>query len=92
MNFSVKIVGGGPLCKSLQNEIDRVGLTDQVKLVGPKSEKEVSELFLESEIMLLQELSHQMVIEMGFPMLYPRQCPLVVLFCHPLVQEPPRQL
>ncbi|HAD21171.1 MAG TPA: hypothetical protein DCF87_03540 [Opitutae bacterium] len=52
MNFSVKIVGGGPLCKSLQNEIDRMGLTDQVKLVGPKSEKEVSELFLESDIML----------------------------------------
>ena len=52
MSFSVKIVGGGPLNKSLQNEIDRVGLTEQVKLVGPKSEKEVSELFLESDIML----------------------------------------
>jgi len=52
MNFSAKIVGGGPLCKNLQNEIDRVGLTDQVKLLGPKSEKEVSELFLESDIML----------------------------------------
>lgn len=52
INFAMKIVGGGPLCKSLQNEIDRMDLTDQVKLVGPRSEKEVSQLFLESDIML----------------------------------------
>ncbi len=52
INFAMKIVGGGPLYKSLQNEIDRMGLTDQVKLVGPKSEKEVSHFFLESDIML----------------------------------------
>jgi glycosyltransferase involved in cell wall biosynthesis len=52
VDFRLKIVGGGPLRKSLQKEIDRIGLTEYIELAGSKSEQEVGELLLESDIML----------------------------------------
>jgi glycosyltransferase involved in cell wall biosynthesis len=52
VDFRLKIVGGGPHRKSLQKEIDRMGLTEYIELAGSKSEQEVGELLLESDIML----------------------------------------
>jgi glycosyltransferase involved in cell wall biosynthesis len=52
VDFRLKIVGGGPLRKALQKEIDRVGLSECIVLAGSKSEQEVGELLLESDIML----------------------------------------
>ena len=52
VDFQLKIVGGGPLRKPLQNEINRAGLYDSVELLGPKSEDEINKLYLESDVML----------------------------------------
>tara|TARA_B100000242_G_scaffold290675_2_gene262502 strand:- start:205 stop:807 length:603 start_codon:yes stop_codon:yes gene_type:complete len=52
VDFQLKIVGGGPLRKPLQNEINRAGLYDSVELLGPKSEDEINKLYLASDVML----------------------------------------
>jgi glycosyltransferase involved in cell wall biosynthesis len=52
VDFKLQIVGGGPLKKALTEEINRIGLSACVELVGSKSEQEVSELFLKTDVML----------------------------------------
>jgi glycosyltransferase involved in cell wall biosynthesis len=52
VDFKLQIVGGGPLKKALAEEINRIGLSGCVELVGSKSEQEVSELFLKTDVML----------------------------------------
>ena len=51
-NFKMRIVGGGPLYRSLQKEIDRLGLSGNVILTGSKTEEKVRDLLLETDIML----------------------------------------
>lgn len=40
-DFVIYIVGGGPLHNSLRNEIQKLGLQEHVKLVGPKPHEEI---------------------------------------------------
>ena len=42
VDFKLQIVGSGPLKKALAEEINRIGLSACVELVGSKSEQEVS--------------------------------------------------
>jgi len=51
-NFQMKIVGNGPLKSDLEKEIQRLGISAYVQLVGARSEGEVKKLFIESDAML----------------------------------------
>ena len=48
----MKIVGNGPLKSDLEKEIQRLGISAYVQLVGARSEGEVKKLFIESDAML----------------------------------------
>jgi glycosyltransferase involved in cell wall biosynthesis len=52
VDFRLRIVGDGPLRNPLEKEINRIGLRDCIELVGSKSEHEVRELFLKSDVLL----------------------------------------
>ena len=52
IDFQMKIVGMGPLFRSLEQEIERYGLDKKVTLVGSKTEEEIRELFLQADAKL----------------------------------------
>ena len=52
MSFKIKIVGDGPLHNQLNEEIKRLSLSSHVEMLGAKSEKQVNDLFLNSDVMI----------------------------------------
>jgi glycosyltransferase involved in cell wall biosynthesis len=51
--FECRIVGGGPLEDELQAQIDHAQLGDVVKLLGPRSQREVRELLAAAQVFAL---------------------------------------
>ena len=70
-NFKMRIVGGGPLYRSLQKEIDRLGLSGNVILTGSKTEEKVRDLLLETDIMLFTGIIAQNGDRDGIPNVIP---------------------
>ncbi len=56
VEFQLDIVGGGHLQRSLQDQIDRLGLGDLVTLLGPKAQEEVKEHYLNAKIVAVSSL------------------------------------
>ena len=52
VTFKMKIVGDGPLHNQLNEEIKRLSLSSHVEMLGARSEKQVNDLFLNSDIMI----------------------------------------
>ncbi|HEY9200450.1 MAG TPA: glycosyltransferase family 4 protein [Gammaproteobacteria bacterium] len=52
-DFKCKIIGNGPLKNSLQNQIDRNGLADNVRLVGVMKQEEIRELLSSATFFVL---------------------------------------
>lgn len=50
--FHLSVVGGGPLGDDLALESKRLGLSTKVSLLGPKSESELTEIFLSQDCLL----------------------------------------
>jgi glycosyltransferase involved in cell wall biosynthesis len=51
--FLCRIIGGGPLEETLRNQIDQAGLTNLVRLEGPRPEAEVIALLQEARVFAL---------------------------------------
>ena len=50
--FRLQIVGAGPLLKFLMKERNRLGLEQNVEFLGSKSQKEIREIYLNSDVFL----------------------------------------
>ncbi len=51
--FHCRIAGGGPLEAELQAQIDRAGLSDTVKLLGPRAQSDVRSLLAAAHVFVL---------------------------------------
>jgi colanic acid/amylovoran biosynthesis glycosyltransferase len=51
--FECLLIGGGPMEATLREQIDRSGLVDQVRLLGPKPQAEVRELLATADLFVL---------------------------------------
>ncbi len=59
-DVEVTIVGGGSLQPELQELIDRVHVSERVRLAGPKTPTEIRELFAQSDAMVISSLYEAM--------------------------------
>jgi glycosyltransferase involved in cell wall biosynthesis len=56
VDFQGAIIGGGPLKASLQALIDQLKLGDRVKLLGPKTQREVKDWYLKSRLVAVSSI------------------------------------
>lgn len=56
-NWECQIIGQGPLGESLAAQVERLGLTEQVRIAGPRSESEISDILSRANVFALPCLS-----------------------------------